>query len=186
MCRSRLWLLYWVSTQMRRNPPLTRLDRAKSMSRYSPPNGTAGLARSAVSGARRLPAPPASTMPRIRGSSCMGHSPQGAPRRAALPSDLARRLYRASYPDLGLVMREKLPVRHEGGRQAVPAGQAGEGLGAVVEVLPQDLVLRAVGPVEGEVEEPAGHHDPPDVGQALVDHGQRGMREHAVRVHDVE
>src|ERR1700733_12521721 len=48
--------------------PLTRLDRAKSTSRYRPPNGTAGLARSAVSGASRLPAPPASTIPSIRGS----------------------------------------------------------------------------------------------------------------------
>src|ERR1017187_7261999 len=68
MCRSRLWLLYWVSTQTRRMPALTRLDRAKSTSRYRPPNGTAGLARSAVSGARRLPAPPASTIPNMCGS----------------------------------------------------------------------------------------------------------------------
>src|ERR1700734_3626211 len=37
-CRSRLWLLYWVSTQIRRIPPLTRLDNAKSTSRYRPPN----------------------------------------------------------------------------------------------------------------------------------------------------
>src|SRR3984957_6129510 len=66
MCRSRLWLLYWVSTAIRRIPALTRLDSAKSTSRYMPPNGTAGLARSAVSGASRLPAPPASTMPRTR------------------------------------------------------------------------------------------------------------------------
>src|SRR5215471_15358215 len=67
MCRSRLWLLYWVSTQIRRQPALTRLESAKSISRYRPPNGTAGLARSAVSGASRLPAPPASTIPRTRG-----------------------------------------------------------------------------------------------------------------------
>src|SRR5215471_13328351 len=66
MCRSRLWLLYWVSTQIRRQPALTRLESAKSISRYRPPNGTAGLARSAVSGASRLPAPPASTIPRTR------------------------------------------------------------------------------------------------------------------------
>src|SRR5271163_2682843 len=64
MCRSRLWLLYWVSTQIFRIPPLARLDSAKSISRYTPPNGTAGLARSAVSGLRRVPAPPASTIPR--------------------------------------------------------------------------------------------------------------------------
>src|SRR6516162_8508199 len=47
---------------------LARLDSAKSISRYTPPNGTAGFARSAVSGARRVPAPPASTIPRIDGS----------------------------------------------------------------------------------------------------------------------
>ena len=41
---------------------LTRFDSTKSMSRYVPPNGTAGLARSAVSGINRLPSPPASTM----------------------------------------------------------------------------------------------------------------------------
>src|SRR5215469_6618720 len=68
MCRSRLWLLYWVSTQTRRHPALTRLDNAKSTSRYRPPNGTAGLARSAVSGASRRPAPPARTIPNTRRS----------------------------------------------------------------------------------------------------------------------
>src|SRR5215472_5508250 len=47
---------------------LARLDSAKSISRYTPPNGTAGFARSAVSGARRVPAPPASTIPRTDGS----------------------------------------------------------------------------------------------------------------------
>src|SRR5215831_9523432 len=68
MCRSRLWLLYWVSTQTRRHPALTRLDNAKSTSRYRPPNGTAGLARSAVSGDSRRPAPPARTIPNTRRS----------------------------------------------------------------------------------------------------------------------
>src|ERR1700736_6717284 len=72
MCRSRLWLLYWVSTQIFRTPPLARLDSAKSMSRYKPPNGTAGLARSAVSGLRRVPAPPASTIPRTDGCAMSG------------------------------------------------------------------------------------------------------------------
>src|SRR5512140_3903724 len=66
MCRFRLWLLYWVSTQMRWIPPLTRLDSAKSTTRYRPPNGTADLARSAVSGPSRRPTPPARTTPRIR------------------------------------------------------------------------------------------------------------------------
>src|ERR1700690_309084 len=62
MWRSRLWLLYWVSTAMRRKPALTRFESAKSTSRKLPPKGTAGLARSAVSGINRLPSPPASTM----------------------------------------------------------------------------------------------------------------------------
>jgi hypothetical protein len=68
MCRSRLWLLYWVSTHILRIPALARLDSAKSISRYTPPNGTAGLARSSVSGASRVPAPPASTIPSTDGS----------------------------------------------------------------------------------------------------------------------
>src|SRR5262249_34386119 len=68
MCRSRLWLLYWVSTQTRRHPALTRLDNAKSTSRYRPPNGTAGLARAAGSAARRPPPPRASTLPTPRWS----------------------------------------------------------------------------------------------------------------------
>src|SRR3954468_4651188 len=63
MCRSRLWLLYCVRTAIRSTPAFTRFDREKSISRYSPANGTAGLARSAVSGASRLPSPPASTIP---------------------------------------------------------------------------------------------------------------------------
>src|ERR1700685_2239639 len=50
MWRSRLWLLYWVSTQILRMPPLARVDRAK-----------------AVSGLRRVPAPPARTIPRTDG-----------------------------------------------------------------------------------------------------------------------
>src|SRR6476660_7785623 len=68
MWRSRLWLLYWVSTAIRSTPAFTRFDNAKSINRYSPPNGTAGLALSRVSGKRRLPSPPASTMPSTLGS----------------------------------------------------------------------------------------------------------------------
>ena len=37
--------LYWVRTSTRSIPEFTQLDRAKSMIRYLPPNGTAGLAR---------------------------------------------------------------------------------------------------------------------------------------------
>src|SRR5437867_10133499 len=66
MWRSRLWLLYWVRTAILRTPALTRLERQKSISRYVPPNGTAGLARSSVRGISRLPSPPARTMPITR------------------------------------------------------------------------------------------------------------------------
>src|SRR5689334_13502796 len=73
MCRSRLWLLYCVSTAMRRKPALTRFESAKSTSRKLPPNGTAGLARSSVSGWSRLPSPPASTMANPRGEDMREH-----------------------------------------------------------------------------------------------------------------
>src|SRR5580693_10563031 len=98
MCRSRLWLLYWVSTQIRRRPALTRLDRAKSTSRYRPPNGTAGLARSAVSGASRLPAPPARTIARTRSSAgnlaspAIGRRGRVAYRQPSLVADTATSL----------------------------------------------------------------------------------------------
>src|SRR3982750_1534510 len=61
MCRSRLCDLYWVSTTILRYRALTRLLSAKSPSRYTPPYGTAGFARSAVRGMSRLPSPPART-----------------------------------------------------------------------------------------------------------------------------
>src|ERR1700693_5575022 len=43
-----------------------KLLRTKSTIRYLPPKGTAGLARSRVRGKRRVPLPPASTMPNTR------------------------------------------------------------------------------------------------------------------------
>ena len=63
-CRSSECDLYCVSTTILLNPELIRFANAKSMSRYCPANGTAGFARSAVSGIRRLPSPPASTIPK--------------------------------------------------------------------------------------------------------------------------
>jgi hypothetical protein len=83
-------------------------------------------------------------------------------------------------------MRELFPVFHELPGQAVPSGQRHQGFGPVVEVLVQHLMLGAFGSVEGEVEESARLHHPPDVGQALVDDLDGGVREHAVRVHHVE
>jgi hypothetical protein len=51
---------YWVRMPTSKMPELTQLDRAKSMMRYLPPNGTAGLARFSDSRHRRAPMPPAS------------------------------------------------------------------------------------------------------------------------------
>ena len=59
MCRSRLIALYCVSTNSLRTPLLRLLESVKSMIRYAPPKGTAGFARSRVSGSRRDPLPPA-------------------------------------------------------------------------------------------------------------------------------
>src|SRR3954469_15977050 len=68
MCRSRLWLLYCVSTTIWKKPALARFESTKSTSRKLPPNGTAGLARSCVSGSSRVPPPPASTIANPRGA----------------------------------------------------------------------------------------------------------------------
>src|SRR6185312_16102332 len=46
---------------MEKIPELIKLLRTKSTMRYFPPNGTAGFARSCVSGNSRFPFPPAST-----------------------------------------------------------------------------------------------------------------------------
>src|SRR5687768_12197619 len=60
----RLAELYWVSTKMRSSPELMQLETGTSIRRYFPASGTAGLARSLVSGKSRVPAPP----PRITAS----------------------------------------------------------------------------------------------------------------------
>src|SRR6266700_250844 len=96
MCRSSECDLYCVSTQIRMMSPLTKFDSTKSTSRYIPPKGTAGLARSAVSGISRLPSPPASTIPRIEGPPrirrpfCRSAAPAAtaAAGRSSLPQDL--------------------------------------------------------------------------------------------------
>src|SRR4029077_7856735 len=63
MWRFRLSALYCVSTKTRRKSELMQLESVMSMMRYSPPNGTAGFARSRVSGHNRSPCPPASSTP---------------------------------------------------------------------------------------------------------------------------
>ena len=55
--------LYCVSTSTRRKPECRQFARVKSIMRYFPPKGTAGLVRSWVSGCSRLPVPPARMMP---------------------------------------------------------------------------------------------------------------------------
>src|SRR5579871_5954699 len=57
-CSSSEALLYWVRTLIWRSPELTKLESTMSMIRYRPPKGTAGLARSLVSGPSRRPSPP--------------------------------------------------------------------------------------------------------------------------------
>src|SRR6266849_8846922 len=47
-------------------PELMKLLSTKSTTRYLPPKGTAGLARSLVSGKSRVPLPPARTIPSTR------------------------------------------------------------------------------------------------------------------------
>src|SRR5574340_190555 len=64
--RSRLWLLYWVITPMRRTPEFMQFESAKSMIRNLPPKYTAGLARMSVRSFSRLPRPPASTSATVR------------------------------------------------------------------------------------------------------------------------
>src|SRR5213593_3585358 len=50
--------LYCVSTNMRITSELMQFEIGTSTRRYFPPSGTAGFDRCAVSGKRRLPAPP--------------------------------------------------------------------------------------------------------------------------------
>src|SRR5208283_1199843 len=72
MWRLRLRALYCVRTKTRRREELMQLERVTSMMRYRAPKGTAGLARSLVSGQRRSPCPPARRTPsasRISGMS---------------------------------------------------------------------------------------------------------------------
>src|SRR5205085_5722328 len=69
-----------------RSPELMQLLSVKSMMRYGPPKYTAGLARSFVSGYRRSPTPPASTITRIS-SSTSGLPLQNDARRRTVAAD---------------------------------------------------------------------------------------------------
>ena len=50
ICRMSSSDLYWVRIKIRRSPELIQLDKVKSIIRYAPPKGTAGLAVSRVRG----------------------------------------------------------------------------------------------------------------------------------------
>src|SRR6056297_1306984 len=65
MCSVSDCALNCVSTYIPKMPELIMLFSAKSMMRYLLPNGTAGFVRFQVSGCRRVPFPPASTMPTV-------------------------------------------------------------------------------------------------------------------------
>src|SRR5688500_17880188 len=58
--------LYWVRTTTSWMSELTQLDSGKSVIRYLPPNGTAGLARSCYRMERRSPSPPARMIAMVR------------------------------------------------------------------------------------------------------------------------
>src|SRR4051794_18120499 len=58
--------LYWVRTTTSWMSELTQFESVKSMIRYLPPNGTAGLARSADRIDRRSPSPPARMIAIVR------------------------------------------------------------------------------------------------------------------------
>src|SRR6266705_4667785 len=58
MCRFSEAELYCVNTNMRITSELMQFEIGTSTRRYLPPSGTAGFDRCAVSGNRRLPAPP--------------------------------------------------------------------------------------------------------------------------------
>src|SRR5687767_15225741 len=72
--------LYWVRTRTSSMSELTQFDSEKSMIRYFPPKGTAGLARTEERIDRRSPSPPAriSAIVRFtRGPSCIGSAAGG-------------------------------------------------------------------------------------------------------------
>src|SRR5947209_3589978 len=165
MWRSRLWLLYWVSTAIRRWPPLTRLESAMSTSRYTPPKGTAGLARSLVSGDSRLPSPPARTMAKTLGMVIVASAHRGET--GADHIDLLR----AVADEPVALEHEVVEVLGVGVVHGVGGGVELD-LEAVVVLRPQDLEQLVVGgvahPVEDDVEDGAGPLQHPPVAHLLV------------------
>src|SRR4029077_12153678 len=79
MVRSSDRALYWVMTTTRRSPLLRQLDRVKSMIRYSPPHGTAGLARGPAGGRTRAPRAAARVAGGVTACAARGTAGGGAP-----------------------------------------------------------------------------------------------------------
>src|SRR6266540_4606151 len=65
MCSFREWGRYCVRIMTSKTPELTQLESVKSMIRYLPAKGTAGLARLSVNTPRREPSPPARMTARV-------------------------------------------------------------------------------------------------------------------------
>src|SRR5581483_7056407 len=112
MCRLSDSDLYCVAMKIRRRPELRQLLRAKSMIRYGPPKYTAGLARSFVSGYRRSPAPPASTIASVS-STCAGMgdsalAEEHARRRAVGPDDAEREAQHLVNPGIDVAQVQAL------------------------------------------------------------------------------
>src|SRR6266542_2436864 len=77
MCSFREWGRYCVRIMTSKTPELTQLESVKSMIRYFPAKGTAGLARFSVRTPRREPSPPA----RITARALTGRGLSGGARR---------------------------------------------------------------------------------------------------------
>src|SRR6266508_2041927 len=65
MCSFKEWGRYCVRIMTSKTPELTQLESVKSMIRYLPAKGTAGLARLSVNTPRREPSPPARMTARV-------------------------------------------------------------------------------------------------------------------------
>src|SRR5260370_34993222 len=89
MWRFRLRALYCVRMEMRRRFELMQFESVMSMMRYRAPKGTAGLARSRVSGHRRSPWPPARSTTMASRISDIG-CPRGADERGAHSNNRSR------------------------------------------------------------------------------------------------
>src|SRR3954451_10820378 len=126
MCRSRLCDLYWVSTTILRYRALTRLLSAKSTSRYTPPWGTAGFARSAVRGMSRLPSPPARTTAMTFFGAAMA-GPYGVPGRSHYGERRAHRPVDTGVP-AGRLRRGRRSCREPRRGAAPPRRRAGAGV----------------------------------------------------------